>query len=229
MERIKVLLIDKREVFRRGLAKLLESEANIEVVSTCSSMLEVSEKAGGLELDVVLMDIEGLGSKHIETIQHICKLWPKARIMILTHSEDRYDVVLSCRAGVSGYISKDIMVEHLIKAITLVAHGEIVISPPMAAELLEEFTSLEAIEAEAEVKDNAGLSQRERQVLTLVAKGATNREIATTLFIAENTVKVHLSHILEKLHLHNRQQATVWGITKGLVSNVTKKTDTQRV
>jgi len=220
---IKLLLVDKREVFRRGLAKLLEDEPQFQVVGMCSAVSEVAERAGELLPDVVLTDIGGLECKGTETVQYICKLWPKARVITLTHSENKYDLILSCRAGVSGYISKDITVEHLIKAISLVADGEIVISPPMAVELLQEFKSLEA--SKAEVEDNAGLSQREKEVIALVAKGATNREIAATLFIAQNTVKVHLRNILEKLHVHNRQQAIALALGKG--AHLTE-TDEQR-
>lgn len=215
MARVKVLVVDKREIFRRGLAKLLESEPDLNVVGTSLNVYEAAKRIGGLKPDVILIDTEGLGSKSIEAIRYISELWPQVRVIILSHSEGKDDLFLTYRAGVSGYISKDITVEHLIKAITLVADGEVVISPPMASELIKEFTSLEGIKEEVEGKGSTDLSKREGEVLTLVAKGATNKEIAATLFIAPNTVKVHLRNILEKLHVRNRQQAAALVLGKG--------------
>lgn len=206
--------MDRREIFLQGLAKLLEGRSDFKVVGTCFSVLEAAEKVAKLKPSVILVDIEALECEGVKVIQHIYELLPEIRIIILTHSETIGDLSFALKARARAYISKDITVEALVKAITLVADGEIVISPPVATELLKELTSLERVKEEAEGKGSTDhLSKREREVLTLVAKGATNREIATTLFITRNTVKVHLRNILEKLHVHNRQQAATFFVS----------------
>ena len=122
-----------------------------------------------------------------------------------THSEVDDDLISAARAGAKAYLSKDISIKTLIKSITLVADGGLVVSPPMAIRLLAGFSSLE--ENKDAEKLAALLSKREQAVLSLVAQGSTNRQIADTLLICENTVKVHLRNIMEKLHAHTRQQA----------------------
>jgi len=124
---------------------------------------------------------------------------------VLTHSETDEDLISAVRAGAKGYLSKDVSVADLIKAITLVAEGGVVVSPPMAERLLAEFNLLE--EGKDATKLVTLLSKRERKVISLVAQGLTNSEIAATLFIAESTVKVHLRSVMEKLHAHTRQEA----------------------
>ena len=140
----------------------------------------------------------------MEVVQRIHEGLSKINIIMLTHSETNADLISTARAGVKAYLSKDISIGNLIKAIILVAEGGVV-SPPMAARLLTEFNFLE--EGKDATKLIALLSKREQAVLSLVAQGFTNREIATTLVICENTVKVDLRNIMEKLHAHTRQQA----------------------
>ena len=222
MEKIKVLVVDKRELFREGLAKILEREPNIELVSTCSTGLECIQKATELKPDVILLDTEILECDHIEATRCICELLPETGIIILTHSEEAHDIFPALKKGAKAYMTKDVKVEDLIGAIVRVNAGEVLISPPMATKLLEEFALLSEVKETAQPKYNAGLTRREREVLTLVAKGTTNREIASILFITENTVKVHLSSILGKLHVQNRQQAAAMAIEKGIVDTVTR-------
>lgn len=225
MGKIKVMLVDKRELFRVGLAKILEANPNIEVVGTYSSGLEGAEKASMLKPDIVLLDTEDAvipKCAYVEPIRRLRELLPETQTIILTHSIKDCDLFSALKAGAKAYITKDVEVEDLVSTIVRVYRGEVIISPPMAAKLLEEFAQLERRKEAVPEKHDAGLSPRETEVLAWVAKGATNREIASTLFISEYTVKVHLSRILEKLHVRNRQQAAALAIEKGIVSIVSK-------
>ncbi|HEX2913630.1 MAG TPA: response regulator transcription factor, partial [Chloroflexia bacterium] len=124
-------------------------------------------------------------------------------------------------AGAKGYLIKDVKIDELLRAIVMVSKGGAVISPSMAARLLDEFSSSAGeVKVVAEKADKQALSEREREVLSLVAVGATNRDIADKLVISENTVKVHLHNIMEKLHLRNRQHAAAYAIREGLVTNI---------
>jgi len=205
MTKVKLLLADKNEIFREGLAKLLEHEPNIEVVSTCSKGLEAVESTYKYQPDVILIDTELSECSGIEAVQRIHEGLPKTSIIVLTYSEADGNLISAARAGAKAYLSKDVSLENLVKAIILVAEGGVVLSPPMAARLLAEFNFLE--EGKDAAKLVTLLSKREQLVLSLVEQGFINREIATTLFISENTVKVHLRNIMEKLHAHTRQQA----------------------
>jgi len=222
VQKIKVLLADKRELFREGLAKILESEPNIEVVSTCSSGVECIQRTSELNPDVILLDTEISECDCIEAIQCINKQSSAPRIIMLTHSLEDQDLFSSLKAGARAYISKDTKVEDLIGTITRVSVGEVIITAPMASKLLQEFVLLEESKDEKRQKYDVSLSEREAEVLALVAKGRSNREIAGALFITVNTVKVHLSKILEKLHVRNRLQAAALALEKGIVPKVTE-------
>ena len=209
MTKIKLLLADKSEIFREGLIKLLEQESSIEIVYACCTGLEAVESAHEHQPDIVLIDTELSECSGIEAMQRIHEGLPKVGIIVLTCSEANADFISAVKAGARAYISKDTSVENLIKAVTFVAEGGVIVSPPMAARLLAEFNFLEEHKDAAKSEDVSLLSKREQAVLSLVGQGFTNREIATTLSISENTVKVHLRNIMEKLHAHTRQQAVV--------------------
>jgi len=223
--KIRLVLADKEEIFREGLAKLLESEPDIEVACTCRTGLEAVESVHKHQPDVILIDTGLPECSGVELVQRIHEELPKTHIIVFSRSETDDDLISTTRAGVKAYLSRDVSIENLIKSITLVAEGGVVVSPPMAARLLAQFNLLE------ESKDSAKLitllSKREQAVLSLVAQGFTNREIATTLVICENTVKVHLRNIMEKLHAHTRQQAVSLAGGKGLLPRATK-TDTKQ-
>jgi len=217
MEKIKVLLTDRGEIFRKGLAKLLEAEKNIEVLSTCSSGLEVIQKAIKLKPDIILLDSKISECDCIEVTRRINELLPETKIIVHRLSLEDYDLLGTLGAKVQAYLYSDIDVKEIIRIVTRVKAGGVIISAPLAAKLLEEFVFLkESREAEQQRYD-AGLSKREEEVLALVAKGTTNKEIASALFITESTVKAHLSSILEKLHVRNRQQAAVLATEKGII------------
>jgi len=224
--KIRLVLVDKVEIFREGLAKLLESEADIEVVCTCRTGLEAVESAHKHQPDIILVDTELPECSGVEVVQRIHEELSKTNIIVLTHSETDDDLISAARAGAKAYLSKDIKIKTFIEVITFVAEGGVVVSPPMAARLLQEFNFLE--EGKEPTKLITLLSKREQTVLSLVAQGFTNREIADTLVICENTVKVHLRNIMEKLHAHTRQQAVSLAGGKSLLPRVTQ-TGTKQV
>ena len=224
--KIRLVLADKEEIFREGLTKLLESELDIEVVGTCRTGLEAIECVYKHQPDIILMDIGLPKCSGVEVVHRIHEGLSKTNIIVLTHTETDANLISAIRAGAKAYLSKDVSIKSLIKAIILVAEGGVVVSHPMAVRLLQEFNFLE--EGKDAAKLITLLSKREQVVLSLVAPGFTNREIATALVISENTVKVHLRTIMEKLHAHTRQQAVSLVGGKDLLSRVTQ-TDTKQV
>ncbi len=217
MTKVKLLLVEKSEIFRDGLVKLLEHEPSIEVVCTCRTGLEAVESANEHQPDVILIDPELGECSSIEVMQRIHERLPNTNIIVLTLSKANHDLLSAIKAGATAYISKDtISIENLIKTITLVAEGEVIVSPPMAARLLAEINLLEEHKGAAKA-GGVSLSKREQAVLSLVAQGLTNREIATSLFISEHTVKVHLRNIMGKFHAHTRQQAVALAREKAAI------------
>ena len=222
---IRLVLGDGAEIFAKGLARLLDRQQGIKVECICSTGLEVIESAYKYQPDAILMDIKLSECSGVEVMKHIHEGLPKTRIIVLTHSEADDDIISAIRAGAKAYLSKDISIRNLIKTITLVANGEVVISSPMAVKILGGFSFLE--ESKDAAKLIAFLSKREQTVLSLVAQGCTNREIANTLVISENTVKVHLRNIMEKLHAHTREKAVSLVGGKSMLPRVYAQTDTK--
>jgi len=206
--KVKLLLADTSEIFCEGLAELLKRDPSIEVVCICHTGLEAIERANEHQPDVILIDTGLPECSGIETIQRIHERLPNTNIIVLTHSKADVDFISAVKAGARAYISKDVHLEDLIKVVGLVAEHEVIVSPPMAARPLTEITFLREHEGAAKVGDT-NLSRREQAVLSLVAQGLTNKEIATSLFISEHTVKVHLRNVMGKFHAHTRQQAVV--------------------
>ena len=213
MEQVKVLLADDKEIFREGLAKLLQEQEQIEVVSQCSNGKEAIKKAKESEPDVVLMDsnISDCGSK--EAIQQINESCPGVKVAMLTDSKDEDKLFSAIEAGATGYLLKDMRICDLVESIDLIGKGEVVVPPSLAGKLVRKVT---VKTKEAEVKE--GLSEREIEILKLLVRGNINKEIAEALFITENTVKVHMKNILGKLQLRNRQQAAAYAVKQGLVT-----------
>ena len=215
MEQVKVLLADDKEIFREGLAKLLQEQEQIEVVSQCSNGKEAIKKAKESEPDVVLMDsnISDCGSK--EAIQQINESCPGVKVAMLTDSKDEDKLFSAIEAGATGYLLKDMRIGDLVESIDLIGKGEVVVPPSLAGKLVRKVT---VKTKEAEVKE--GLSEREIEILKLLVRGNINKEIAEALFITENTVKVHMKNILGKLQLRNRQQAAAYAVKQGLVTEI---------
>ncbi len=218
MNPIKVLVVDDHALFRRGITAVLANHENLEVVGEASDGLEAIEKAEAIVPDIVLMDLNMPHCSGLEATQALQTKMPQVNILVLTVSDNEADLFAAVKFGAKGYILKNTEPEELIQAILHITQGGVIVSPIMATKLLTEFKGLEAEgKREAIQETDSNLSPREGEVLQLVAQGATNKQIADSLFISENTVKTHLRNIMEKLHLANRSQAAAYAVEKGLV------------
>jgi len=214
---LRVLIVDDHALFRRGLRMVLEQESDVEVVGEAADGEEAVNVAQELMPDVILMDVRMPKRSGIEATEEIKDLIPHARILMLTISEDESDLFDAIKAGASGYLLKEISIEEVADAVRAVAAGQSRLSPSMASKLLTEFAAMSRRSEEPEQLPAPRLTDREMQVLRLVAQGLANREIAKQLFISENTVKNHIRNILEKLHLHSRMEAVVYAVREKLL------------
>jgi two-component system NarL family response regulator len=212
---IRVLICDDHALFRRGLVMVLESEEGIEVVAEAEDGEDAVARAEETVPDVVLMDVRMPKMSGIEATRAIADVVPSAKILMLTVSDEEEDLYEAVKAGATGYLLKEISIEEVANAIRAVTTGQSLISPSMASKLLSEFNNL-AKQAQQKVLAPK-LTERELQVLKLVAQGLSNREVAEQLFISENTVKNHVRNILEKLHLHSRMEAVVYAVREKLL------------
>jgi len=213
---IKVLIADDHTLFRQGLSSLLQQQKGLQVVGEAVDGWEALAKARELQPHLVLMDVAMPRCNGLEATRLIKRELPDVNVIILTVSEKDEDLFAAVKAGAKGYLLKNAEFEELVRAIEAVAGGAAVVSPSMAAKLLNEFAAVAAKDSLRTRAEGTALTERETEVLQLLAKGATNKEIANTLVIAENTVKTHLRNILDKLHLHNRIQAAAYAIREGL-------------
>ncbi|SRR6266545_4101127 len=212
---IRVLICDDHALFRRGLIMVLEAEEGIEVVAEAEDGDEAIRKAEEFAPDVVLMDVRMPKVSGIAATRAIADVIPTAKILMLTVSDEEADLYQAIKAGATGYLLKEISIEEVADAIRAVTAGQSLISPSMASKLLVEFNNLAKQAEERMVVPR--LTERELQVLKLVARGLSNREVAEDLFISENTVKNHVRNILEKLHLHSRMEAVVYAVREKLL------------
>jgi DNA-binding NarL/FixJ family response regulator len=218
MDIIKVLVVDDHTLFRRGITAVLASQENLAVAGEAADGLEAVAKAEEIAPDVILMDLNMPRCSGLEATQALQTKMPQVNILVLTVSDNEADLFAAMKFGAKGYILKNTEPDELVQAIFHIAQGGVIISPLMAAKLLTEFKDLSAgMVVKSPQKTEANLSPREDEVLQLVAQGATNKEIADSLFISENTVKTHLRNIMDKLHLANRSQAAAYAVKRGLV------------
>ena len=214
---IRVMICDDHALFRRGLIMVLESEEGIEVVCEAEDGEEAVARVEDLAPDVVLMDVRMPRLSGIDATRNISEVVPAAKILMLTVSDEEDDLYDAIKAGATGYLLKEISIEEVATAIRAVVSGQSLISPSMASKLLSEFTNLAKKADERQAVPSPRLTDRELEVLKLVAQGMSNREIATELYISENTVKNHVRNILEKLHLHSRMEAVVYAVREKLL------------
>ncbi|MCL4459843.1 MAG: response regulator transcription factor [Chloroflexi bacterium] len=214
MELIRLLLVDDHVLFRKGLSSLIAQREEMQVVGEAGDGQEALEKARELKPGLILMDIHMPGCDGLEATRLIKQEMSDIKILMLTVSDEDEDLFGAIKNGAQGYLLKNIHPEQLFGMIQSVFQGEAPISGTIAAKILREFVRQGAVEM-APVRGE--LSLREREVLRLVADGATNRQIAVQLCITENTVKNHLCNILEKLHAQNRAQAATYALSKGLI------------
>ncbi|MFR9675462.1 response regulator [Streptomyces sp. TR02-1] len=206
---IRVLLVDDHQVVRRGLRTFLEVQADIEVVGEAGDGDEGVALTEELRPDVVLMDVKMPGTDGIDALRRLREREDPARVLVVTSFTEQRTVVPALRAGAAGYVYKDVDPDALADAIRSVHAGHVLLQPEVAEALLSE-----------ENTDTAGrgpaLTEREREVLGLIADGRSNREIARALVLSEKTVKTHVSNILMKLDLADRTQAALWAVRHGI-------------
>lgn len=226
MRLIQLLVVDDHNLFRRGLIALLKQDGRFDVVGEAADLGQALRSAGQMEPDLVLLDNHLPGVRGIDGIGALKQAFTRARILMLTLSENEEDLAAAMQAGADGYLLKTVESDQLCQAIVRVLAGEPVISPEMMTKFVAAFRTKQIVTSRQEVLspvadarpslENA-LSAREREILLLVAHGDSNKLIARQLDIAETTVKVHVQAILRKLQLTSRVQAAVYAAAQGLV------------
>jgi DNA-binding NarL/FixJ family response regulator len=213
---IRVLVADDQSMVRAGFRMLLADEEDVEVVAEASNGLEAVAKAARFEPSLILMDIRMPELDGLEATRRILATDPEARILILTTFDlDEY-VYEALRAGASGFVLKDDTPEQLLAAIRTVAAGDGLLSPAVTKRVIQKFARTPRPDPPKEVDD---LSERERDVFRLMARGLSNAEIGKELYISDTTVKTHVTHILQKLDLRDRVQAVVLAYQTGLIES----------
>ncbi|MDM5196409.1 response regulator transcription factor [Bacillus hominis] len=214
--KIKVLLVDDHTVVLKGLAFFLSTQEDFELVGEANNGKDALVKVGETSPDVVLMDLYMPEMDGIEATTCIKKEYPNVKVIVLTSFSDQAHVMPALKAGASGYILKDIEPDQLVEAIRSAYKGNIQLHPDIANALLSQTLPEEEKEEEPAVQVDV-LTARENEVLQLLAKGMSNKEIASVLVITEKTVKAHMSSILSKLHLSDRTQAALYAVKNGIV------------
>jgi len=212
---IRVLVVDDQELFRRGLVMLLSGEPDVEVVGEAGDGDTAVALAAETTPDIALLDVRMPGMPGAQTCVAVRQASPGTRILMLTGSDAEADLYAAVRSGASGYLLKDSSIDEVAQAVRLVAGGQSLISPSMAAKLIDEFKQMS--KAESEDQALGRLTDRETEVLRLAARGLNNRDIGRELFISENTVKNHVRNILDKLQLHSRMEAVMFALREKLV------------
>jgi len=217
MRPIRLLIVDDQRLMREGLHTLLELEPDLEISGEAEDGLAALEQYETLQPDVVLMDIRMPRLDGVEATRRLRLRWPEARVIILTTFDDDAYVFDGLRAGALGYLLKDVSGQELAEAIRKVAGGGALIEPSVARKVLAEFARLAEPARPAVEQLPEPLSEREQEILRLLARGANNRQIASQLFLAEGTVKNYVSTILDKLAVQDRTQAALRARELGLL------------
>jgi DNA-binding NarL/FixJ family response regulator len=215
LESVRVLLVDDHDLFRTGLRNLLE-EQGVHVIGEAAAGDEALRGVRELAPDVVVMDLNMPGMTGVEATRQIAGIAPLTRVLVLTISDQDGDVMDAILAGACGYLLKDASIQELMRGIRSAAMGESLISPHIASKVLQR---LRASSAQPEIAEiiRTELSEREIDVLKLIANGKDNAQIAAELHISPKTVKNHISNILMKLQIDNRIQAAVYAVRSGIV------------
>lgn len=215
---IRVLVVDDHTLFRRGLTALLAADPGLQVIGDAADAGEAQRKAETLRPDVMLLDNHLPGVSGVAALPALLAACPGLRVLMLTVSEDEDDLAAALRAGACGYLLKTIDGDALSQAIRRVRAGDSVVAPEMTAKLVSALRQAGAASVEAPAADPpALLSPRETEILTRVGHGASNKEIARALAIAESTVKIHVQHLLRKLEVGSRVQLAVIAKSRGLL------------
>jgi DNA-binding NarL/FixJ family response regulator len=215
---IRVLLVDDQALFREGLETLLSVHDDIQVVGQASNGQEAVEVAAKVQPHVVLMDVRMPVLDGVRATRLLKQSLPKCRVIVLTTFDDDEYVFDALHAGAVGYLLKDVASARLVEAIRATARGESILEPSVAAKVIAEFTRVSRMVPPAQMEQLIEpLSERELEILALIARGYSNKEIASQLFIAEGTVKNHVTHILGKLGVRDRTQAALKARELGLL------------
>lgn len=216
-DRIRVIVADDHGVFRHGLLMVLQPEPDIDVVAEAENGHEAVALARSHAPDLVLMDVRMPDMTGIDATRAIREAVPHTKVLMLTISDEEDDLYDAIKAGANGYLLKEISIDEVAAAVRSVHAGQSLISPSMATKLLTEFAAMARKDEEKAQVAAPRLTDREMEVLTHVAQGMNNRDIAKALYISENTVKNHVRNILEKLHLHSRMEAVVYAVREKLL------------
>lgn len=215
MEKIRLLLVDDHDIVRAGLRMLFRAEPDIDIVGEASDAHEALEAVDELKPDVVLMDVAMPGMSGIEATRRIKDTHPDTAVLALTMHEDEQYFFEMLNAGASGYVPKRAAPDDLVSAIHVVSQGDVFIYPSLAKLLVKDFLQRAESGSAGQTEE---LTPREREVLTYIAEGLTNREIAHELVISVKTVDRHRENIMRKLNLHNRVELVKYAIEKGLIT-----------
>jgi two-component system, NarL family, nitrate/nitrite response regulator NarL len=215
---IRLLVVDDHSLFRRGLTALLSLDGRFEVVGEAGDAGEAQRRAAALQPDVILLDNHLPGVNGTDALPGLREAAPRAQVLMLTVSEDERDLSAALRAGARGYLLKTVDQAVLATAIERTMRGESTVSPEMTGKLVSAFQAIDPMAPSPEVDADPihSLSPREQEILAEIARGASNKEIARTLGIAETTVKIHVLHILRKLGLSSRVQAAVYAAGRSI-------------
>ncbi|RME51713.1 MAG: DNA-binding response regulator [Caldilineae bacterium] len=215
MANIRLLLVDDHEIVRAGLRMLFQAETDIEIVGEVGSGAEAIEAVGTLKPDVVLMDVVMAGMNGIEATRRIKAAYPDTAVLALTMHEDEQYFFEMLQAGASGYVPKRAAPDDLVSAVRIVHQGNVFLYPSLAKVLVRRYLNGAAATPDPLLEQ---LTPREREVLTHIAEGHTNRQIADALGISVRTVDRHRENLMGKLNLHNRVELTKYAIERGLIS-----------
>jgi DNA-binding NarL/FixJ family response regulator len=214
---VRLLLVDDQRLMREGLRTLLEMEPGLEVVGEASNGQEALDAYARLLPDVVLMDVRMPVLDGVEATRRLRQRWPAVRVIILTTFDDDEYVFEGLRAGALGYLLKDVSIHELAEAIHTVMAGGVLIEPSVARKVVAEFARMAVPAAKPNQNLDEPLSEREQEILRLLAQGMTNREIAQRLYLAEGTVKNYVTNILGKIGARDRTQAALRAQELGLL------------
>jgi DNA-binding NarL/FixJ family response regulator len=207
----RLMIVDDHEVVRMGLKAALDIEDDFTVVAEAGNGKDAIEKARAHQPDIVLMDVRMEGMDGIEACREIRSELPNTKVLMLTSFAEEETVVAALLAGAAGYVLKNVARARLLEALRSVARGESLLDSKVTKSVLEKLVGMQAKPGDDE------LTSREREVLVLIADGATNKEIAAKLVVSENTARNHVSHILSKLGFSRRSEAAAYAVRKGLV------------
>ncbi len=215
MARTKVLIVDDHAIVREGVKMILAKESDIDVVGEAADGRQALDMVDRLSPDVVIMDLSMPGMGGIEATKQVKGRHPTLHVLALTMHEDESYVFQLLRAGASGYVLKRAAAQDLLQAVRAAARGEAFLYPSVARKVVEDY--LKRVEQGQDRERYDGLTEREKEILTLIAQGLPNQQIAQKLYISIKTVQTHRAHILEKLGLHDRTELVRYAIRKGFI------------